>query len=468
LWLFFVTVGIWALNRYLLPGLFQLGSVAGNIVLLAFAALAGWCLIRRKKITLAVSTVVFVIFILSLWLAGSMSYKPGESVSLKALGTLGYVDWVPAEDIEKAGVTVHDANGACEGVNLFCFRRTSKALLMDNDGRMLHVWVTGGENMTWHHVRLCRNGDLIGGMYLGLLSRLDWYSNIKWVEPMHFHHSIALGENEQIYVLDSRFELVFYYGLPVPILNDYVVTMSPDGKIKRRIDLYGALKHQMPFEKVLDIFRYSANPINTYKLIKAGLTRNTAFFCDIAFDALHNNTITLIDRDIKGLCRKNDLLISPRELDLIGIIDSDSGKLVWSWGRGEISGQHQPCLLDNDHIVLLDNGRNRDYSRVVEVDPLENRIAWQYKANPPTDFHCPIGGSIQPLQNGNILITDESKGRVFEITRTTRVVWEFYSPQVKGTERATIYYMTRITNPQDYPKLAELLAQRHETSPEGR
>ena len=55
-------------------------------------------------------------------------------------------------------------------------------------------------------------------------------------------------------------------------------------------------------------------------------------------------------------------------------------------------------------------------------------------------------GGVQELPNGNILITESTKGHAFEITREGEVAWEFYNPDVNEVrdKRASIYRMTRI------------------------
>ena len=55
-------------------------------------------------------------------------------------------------------------------------------------------------------------------------------------------------------------------------------------------------------------------------------------------------------------------------------------------------------------------------------------------------------GGIQLLGGGNVLVTESTRGRAFEITREGEIVWEFFSPDVEGDgdERATFYRMTRI------------------------
>jgi len=72
---------------------------------------------------------------------------------------------------------------------------------------------------------------------------------------------------------------------------------------------------------------------------------------------------------------------------------------------------------------------------------------WEYKRNPPESFYSSWGGSSQRLENGNTLITDSSRGYVFEITKEGEIVWEFYNPDRKENgKRGTIYRMMRIAS----------------------
>jgi hypothetical protein len=83
----------------------------------------------------------------------------------------------------------------------------------------------------------------------------------------------------------------------------------------------------------------------------------------------------------------------------------------------------------------------------LEVDPRRRKITWTYEADPPSDLFSPIRGGAQRLPNGNTLITDSERGRVFEVTHDGDIVWDFFNPDVtgKGAEqkRAPIYRMTR-------------------------
>ena len=50
-----------------------------------------------------------------------------------------------------------------------------------------------------------------------------------------------------------------------------------------------------------------------------------------------------------------------------------------------------------------------------------------------TSFYSKALGSQRALDNDNILITESLRGRIFEITRSGRVVWEYLNPaEVNG------------------------------------
>lgn len=126
------------------------------------------------------------------------------------------------------------------------------------------------------------------------------------------------------------------------------------------------------------------------------------------------------------------------------IINWDARQVVWAWGPGEILGPHDATMLESGNILLLDNGRGRGWSRVIELDPLTRHIVWEYQASTPTDLYTATRGSSQRLGNGNTLITNSTSGQVFEVTPKGEVVWEFFSPHLnKNGHRATIVRMKR-------------------------
>jgi outer membrane protein assembly factor BamB len=160
----------------------------------------------------------------------------------------------------------------------------------------------------------------------------------------------------------------------------------------------------------------------------------------------HVNTLSIVDRTLNELFQEGFVLFAARSLNLIGVVDVEKEVLVWSWGENDLDWPHQPVLLASGNLLIFDNGSHRNYSRIIELDPLSGEIVWEYRADPQDAFFSIMMGGVQDLPNGNILITESTKGHVFEVTRDGTIVWEFYNPDVNEVrdKRATIYRMRRI------------------------
>ena len=165
-----------------------------------------------------------------------------------------------------------------------------------------------------------------------------------------------------------------------------------------------------------------------------------------------------------------NIIWDAREANILAIISKKTGKIVWQIGpdftkskelriMGQIIGQHHCHMIPKGlpgegNLMVFDNGgwggydvpnpgaptgvkaALRDYSRVLEIDPVAMKIVWQYTPTEagflaPMDsnrFYSPFISGMQRLPNGNTLITEGSDGRVFEVTPDHKIVWEFVSP----------------------------------------
>ena len=69
-----------------------------------------------------------------------------------------------------------------------------------------------------------------------------------------------------------------------------------------------------------------------------------------------------------------------------------------------------------------------DFSRVIEVDPATDEIAWEYRGDPPVSFFSFHISGAQRLPNGNTLICEGTFGRIFEVTPSGEITWEYVNP----------------------------------------
>ncbi len=227
-------------------------------------------------------------------------------------------------------------------------------------------------------------------------------------------------------------------------------------------------------------------------------------------DWLHLNTLSVLGKnhwyDETGDERFNpeNIMISSRSANFIAIISRATGNIVWKAGPdfvegtpeyklGQFVGQHHPHMIPKGlpgagNILVFDNGGRsgygeptvppeepeakpkgppprytRDYSRVIEFNPVTFEIVWQYGAESGDEFFFSHNiSSAQRLPNGNTLITDGANGRIFEVTPDKEIVWEFFSPMGPAGRHTPVYRAYRIPpewvpgNPCGYTEWATL------------
>ncbi len=450
-------------DGYCLRNAVDILSLIGKIMTVTFVVFSGWCLIKRNKgKTILAGSIVFILLIIALSIIGSnilTSSEIRESGSIEKLKSLGYVAWVPAKDsVDKVGVTAFDPNLAFDGFNIYNSHNLTEVYLIDMQGNVVNKWTRKDCGDNWgHYSELCRNGDLLVIGVDQMLVRLDWESKIKWKTNMRVHHDVCVAEKENIYAIAREDKLVFWHGIVVPILSDYIAVLSPDGKVIEKVWIYDQVKRHISLKTIVGIYKGLFRLEELEIMYNSNKKENYTCRRDSVFDIFHTNTIEIMNRDIEGFCREGDYLISIREMDFIGVLDSKTKKVVWFWGSGELDRQHYPTLMENGNVLVYDNGFHRGFTRIVELNPLTKKIEWEYKSVPQEDFFSKYRGCGQWLPNGNILITESSKGRVFEITREGKIVWEFYNPVTwpGKNRRLSIYRMIRTANSVVYKNLGK-------------
>jgi hypothetical protein len=438
------------------------------------------------------------LFVLALLLLGCRREETPPEVDIeeqRRLEALGYITTVPVTEDHRAsgGVTRYVRGSAHDGLNLFNSREQTIARLVDMEGREVHRWSSEETGITlerfrdllpsflpeyllgWNHVEPLEGGDLLVIATHHMLLRLDWDSNVVWKLDISAHHDLAIAPDGAILVLADGVRTTELDGNRVAFQDNSVLVITPDGKVVRELSLFDAfsgtewegeigrrlasITAEIPDR--LDRIRQAPHAHKRDRIDAASIYRaairgeygdlegiiNVLFHSNVQ-DIFHANSIQVMERDNPGLWRRGDLLISVLKLDIVVVIDHETGRVIWTWGEDELEEQHHATWLDDGTVLIFDNGTRREYSRVVKLDPHRRKIVWEYRGSPPSSFFSRKRGGCQELGNGNVLITETDTGRVFEVTPSGEIVWEFYSEILEhtedGTERGALYRMTRI------------------------
>ncbi|MBN1871810.1 MAG: aryl-sulfate sulfotransferase [Candidatus Omnitrophica bacterium] len=373
--------------------------------------------------------------------------------------SLPYLCKTPIRETDsKEAVTFHDENLSYKGYNLFVANNEEpKVYLIDMEGNVINEWSVKNEDISKiGFAEFLKDGNLILQADYDKLYMLDWESNIRWVINIAAHHDADTADNGDIFVLTYKWEIILLCGLPVPIKVEYVTVLSKDGDVKNEISLLSQYKDVISVPTIIKLYHFMLNPNLVWKIIEKGVIDNCFFDNDVQrshlltqedlkFDVYHTNSVESAERDIDGLCEKGDILVSSFFTSDLLIFNAADGKVVWKLNK-KFDGLHAASFLKNGNVLFFENGKHRDYSRVIEVEPKKESIVWQYMATPPQSLFSKTQGSCQRLDNGNTLITESNKGHVFEVTKDGKIVWDYYSPIVNETSRLIIYRMRRIEN----------------------
>jgi hypothetical protein len=346
------------------------------------------------------------------------------------------------------GVTVYDRDASLQG-NTFMTLATERgfgAILVNPTGDVLHTWhikysdvwpdaphlvyQSPDRRVDIHGAWLSPHGEVVLNFESGHFPfgggtvRIDKCSNLIWSLAENTHHAVFRDDKEHIWITSHM-----YHGentdrlkfIKAPYLEDYVLKLSEDGTVLDRISVLEAL-YKSGLEGLIHFYAIST--------IKEGKPLDSN-------DVVHLNDVDILSDELApkfALFKAGDIMISLRNVNTIAILDKDS-KLVKWWLTGAFFAQHDPDFLPNGHILLYDNRRDRQDdggSRLLEIDPVSRKVVWEYWGNEARPFYSKRFGKQQPLENGNILVTESEGGRVFEIRRNGQVVWEYINAVEDG------------------------------------
>ncbi len=322
----------------------------------------------------------------------------------------------------RTGVTAHDASRAQPGYTLFSpMFGDGSVYLIDMDGEVVHTWCLpyrpGLYGQLLDNGHLLYRGKVMEDLHRfeawprvkgGAVLEVDWRGRTLWEvrHPDHHHDAQKLRSGNVLLLCSRRLptELVgcIQGGLcrgesDSTMYGDYLVEITTDGRL---VWEWRSWEHLDP----------ATHPITLQ---------------DRRAEWTHANSVAETD--------DGNLVVSFRNISTVVMIERSTGEIVWELGGPPLAQQHAPLPLPTGNILIFDNGTHRrdhpaTFSRVIEVDPRTSAIVWEYTDPALFEFFSPYVGNAQRLANGNTLICEGCHGRIFEVTPSGEVVWEFVSP----------------------------------------
>ncbi|MFK7805448.1 MAG: aryl-sulfate sulfotransferase [Anaerolineae bacterium] len=345
----------------------------------------------------------------------------------------------------KNGLTHHNQNLSVKGYTLFTPVSFPDIHLIDMHGRVVKSWQFDG--ISPNMAKFLPNGNLfisamivadlnranavaendysdpdmavyqLGGIYTSL-REYDWDGNLIWhYDQPRMHHDFHIFNNGDI--LFPQW-VVIPEDIAATVQGGYRNAERPQimfGDDLVRINRKGEEVDRWHTWEMLDPVDDPIGPLQS------------------GVEWSHMNSVDVMPdgQFVCSLCENSRVIL----------IDPEERKITWKLGDPTISMQHDATPVPGGNIQIFDNGRNRPlalpYSQIIEVDPKTSEIVWRYKPGVPEQFYSAHISSAQRLSGGNVLICEGATGRLFEVTRTGEIVWEWMSPFVGGPPSGRLY-----------------------------
>jgi len=346
------------------------------------------------------------------------------------------------------GVSVYEPEECCDGYTLFCESCEDPSLIRDGKAKIYLIDMQGVPVHTWYvdtalqsFCRLLPDGNLLyptrdrSNIQQAGIRRLDPQSTVLWSYHCRVDHDFQVLDTGNL-LIHTIHDFLWPELGPELKRHPYIIEITPE---KELLWQWRGEEHLSELEELL--------PADGWRHFQERVRGR------FSFDWAHNNTCQVIppnathERELaaSGSCRfkAGNIVFSYRSVDVIGVIERETGRIVWAWGPDVLDGQHKPHMLANGNLLIFDNGTLRGYSRVIELDPLTEMVVWEYASQPREAFLSRYISGAQRLPNGNTLICEGGKMHLFEVTPEGRVVWDFVNPFHEEGGLGTIYRCLR-------------------------
>lgn len=285
--------------------------------------------------------------------------------------------------------------------------------LYDANGEEVHRWPVhydlldsehAPENVMLHGMEVFEDGSLAvtfdGGQSL---ARIDACGEPIWKQNDRYHHTINRdGEGRLVTLLDDK----------------YVLVDEDTGETLNSMDIR------------TDMMEFDDGAHMAMLKIRTRTPENADEGIEYLTDPFHPNDAEPLRAEMAEafpMFEVGDVLLSLRELNLITVVDPETGRMKW-WHYGPWFKQHDPDFQPDGTITVMDNATGTGSSRILSVRPGEDEVKTLFEGTEEVPYYTWRRGKHQILPDGNILLTEAEGGRVLEVTPEGEQIWERHFP----------------------------------------
>jgi hypothetical protein len=375
---------------------------------------------------------------------------------------------------DKMGVIVHEAAKTYGDYTFFSTAAGPTAKLVDLQGKTVHEWTIDWQKI-WadpadrrvgtaplHQVVTRAFLQPDGSVYalftgeggqmgdFGLV-KVDRDSKVIWKYSQFASHDISVMTDGNILTFIAEFRYQPHPAAPLlkpPYVEPFLAVID------------GGDGHEIRRLSVLDLF--AASPLMKFLWQMDPQMDPVLKLRPANGDIFHPNTMTRITAEAAArnpVFKEGDYLLSFRNFSLLVAADLNAGQITWA-SYGPWRGQHSPRFMADGSIVMFDNLGNLTpqggLSRILNIDPATDKILWEYDGAEQNSFYSAYNAMVDPLPNGNILVTETEAGRIFEVTRDKEIVWDYRALErvfMEGENRVPSLFSGRRFRRDDLPFL---------------
>jgi hypothetical protein len=289
---------------------------------------------------------------------------------------------------------------------------------LDSINKLTNQQIDGALYPT-QHPYLMPDGSIIFSSGEGPLVRLDRCSQVEWVNDRHFHHSINMGPNGNLFVpiiADLQTSYKALYGpdtQDLPLRDDGFAEVNPAGKILKEWSITQILIQNGYGSLLLGVAPYEEDRIHL------------------------NDAKPILEGD--QYVEKGDVLLSMRNLSSIALFRPSTGKIIWlhtgpwlSQHDIDYRGDGKIVLFGNDSVKLSVDFWNirvpiRGYSTIYQYDMRSGQASELLKLKKYA-IYSEEEGRQEYLPDGSLFIESTSQGVLYLLKRDGSIAWKYVSP----------------------------------------